>query len=213
MNDYSRSTPFIERKPSSLRYFQEGAAPINIDDWKLTIAGEVASQVQLTYRDLLALPAIHCHRRNVCVCLWSIKRHWEGVLLKDVLSLAGVDMEDPGLYMKQFSHGTEKGAYDSTVHLATAIERDAILAYKVDDDFLPLENGYPIRLIDFGLYMYKCVKALTRIEITRNNEVGYWEAYAGYSVDGIILPKKYYAVDLQRKFYFDGTGEVQDSDL
>lgn len=209
----SRTTPHIEKKPSSLRYFQEGPVPINLNDWKLTIFGEVDTPLELTYQDLLALPSVYYHRRNVCVCLWSIKRHWEGVMLKDVLTLAGVDIKDKGLYMRQFSYGTEKGVYDSTVHLATAVERDAMLAYKVDGDVLPLENGYPLRFIDFGLYLYKCVKALTKIEITRNNEIGFWEAYAGYSVDGTVLPKKYYAVDLQRKFYFDGSGEVQDGDL
>lgn len=213
MNDYSKITPFIEKKPSSLRYFQEGVAPIDIDEWRLVVDGEVASPLNLKYSDILALPSVNYHRRNVCVCLWSIKRHWGGVLLKDVLSLAGVDVNDPGLYLKQFSHGTEKGVYDSTVHLATAIERRAMLAYRVDGDLLPLENGYPLRFIDFGLYLYKCVKALSRIEITRNNALGFWEAYAGYGIDGTILPKKYYAVDLQRKFYFEGTGEVQDSDL
>lgn len=213
MNNRSLTTPFIEKKPSSLRYFQEGVTPINIDEWRLIVDGEVASPLSLTYKDLLALPSVYYHRRNVCVCLWSIKRHWDGVLLKDILSLAGVDVKDPGLYIKQFSHGTEKGNYDSTVNLATAVERNAILAYKVDGDFLPLENGYPLRFIDFGLYLYKCVKALSRIEITRDNSIGFWEAYAGYGIDGTIKPKKYYAIDLQKKFYFDGSGEVQDGDL
>ncbi|OLP05702.1 hypothetical protein BLL52_1928 [Rhodoferax antarcticus ANT.BR] len=49
--------------------------------------------------------------------------------------------------------------------------------------------------------------------MTRLNEIGYWEKYAGYSVDGTVLPKKYYAVDIQRKFLFKGTGEVKDADL
>jgi DMSO/TMAO reductase YedYZ molybdopterin-dependent catalytic subunit len=88
-----------------------------------------------------------------------------------------------------------------------------MLAYKVDGITLPLENGYPIRFIDFGLYLYKCVKALRQLEITKENKIGFWEEYAGYSLDGTIQPKRYYAVDLQKKFYFDGYGEVMDSDI
>jgi DMSO/TMAO reductase YedYZ molybdopterin-dependent catalytic subunit len=213
VNALNNKTPYIEKKPSSLRYFQEGAAPIDLASWQLTICGEVSREIALSYDDLLRLPAISAHRRNVCVCLWSIKRYWEGVLLRDVLNLAGVELEDPALYIHQSSHGTEKGVYDSTVHLKSAIERKALLALKVDDERLPLENGFPLRFIDFGLYMYKCVKALTKIEVTRENKIGFWEDYAGYSLDGTIQPKRYYAVDLQKKFYFDGIGEVLDSDL
>ncbi|WP_253445297.1 molybdopterin-dependent oxidoreductase [Halomonas sp. Y3] len=213
MDVNTKTTPFLNKKPSSLRYFQEGVVPIDIEKWRLRIFGEVGDKIELTYDDLLSLPKIYQNRRNVCVCLWSIKRHWDGVLLRDVLDLAGVDYDDPKLYMKQLSYGTRKGAYDSTVHLASAVKRDAMLAYMVDGQELPLEQGHPLRFIDFGLYLYKCVKAISSIEITRNFEIGYWEEYAGYNKNGIIQPKKYYAVDLQRKFFFDGDGEVTDHDL
>lgn len=208
-----KKTPYLEKKPSSLRYFQERPAPIDINNWRLSIFGEVSKEITLTYNEILDLPSIYYHRRNVCVCLWSIKRHWEGVLLKDVLSLAGVDIQNPDLYLRQHSQGTRRGVYDSTVHLKSAVDRDALLAYKVDEATLPLENGYPLRFIDFGLYLYKCVKALGKIEVTRENKTGFWEDYAGYSLDGTIQPKRYYAIDLQRKFYFDGTGEVTDHDI
>jgi DMSO/TMAO reductase YedYZ molybdopterin-dependent catalytic subunit len=213
MTEINKKTPYIEKKPSSLRYFQEGLASIDIKKWRLLITGEVSREICLTYNEILDLPSVYYNRRNVCVCLWSIKRHWEGVLLKDVLALADVDIDNPGLYLRQHSQGTDKGIYDSTIHLKSAIERNSILAYKVDGMDLPLENGYPIRFVDFGLYLYKCVKALKKIEITRENKIGFWEDYAGYDIDGTIRPKKYYAVDLQRKFYFDGLGEVKDVDI
>jgi DMSO/TMAO reductase YedYZ molybdopterin-dependent catalytic subunit len=206
-------TPFIEKKPSSLRYFQEGPEPIDICNWRLNIVGEVVREVELTYEELLKMPSVSYNRRNVCVCLWSIKRYWQGILLRDVLSLAGVNLEDPRLYLRQLSQGTTKGVYDSCVHLKTAVERDAVLAYRVDGETLPLQNGYPLRFIDFGLYLYKCVKALKTLEITRENRIGFWEDYAGYDINGLIKAKRYYAVDLQKKFYFDGEGEVMDSDI
>lgn len=213
MSGNERQTPFLEKKPSSLRYFQEGPAPIDMSQWRLSIYGETSREVNLTYEEILDLPSVYYHRRNVCVCLWSIKRHWEGVLLRDILSLAGVDVEDPGLHLRQYSQGTAKGVYDSSVHLKSAVDRNALLAYKVDDAVLPIENGYPLRFIDFGLYLYKCVKALRKIEVTRDNKIGFWEDYAGYSLDGTIQPKRYYSIDLQKKFYFDGVGEVMDGDI
>lgn len=206
-------TPFLSKKPSSLRYFQEGPKPINLKDWVLTIDGLIEAPLNLDMDQIRSMNSTKQHRRSVCVCLWTIKRHWKGVLLKDILGLANIDTEDPSLYIRQVSNGTEKGTYDSTIHLRSAVERDAILAYEVDGKELPLENGFPLRLIDFGLYNYKCVKALRRLEITRENKLGYWEEFAGYDLDGTVMPKKYYAVDLQRKIWFGGRGEVKDGDF
>lgn len=206
-------TPFLEKKPNSLRYFQEGPVPIDPGQWRLDVMGLVAQPLSLDLATIRALPAAHQHRRTVCVCLWTIKRHWSGVLLRDVLELGGVDLTDPTLYLRQLSNGTDKGHYDSTIHLQSAIARDAILADDVDGAPLALETGFPLRLIDFGLFNYKCVKALRSLEVTRVNELGYWEKHSGYDLDGTIQAKKYYAVDLQRKVWFGGTGEVKDADI
>lgn len=210
---YKKLTPNIEKKPSSLRYFQEGVSTIDMEGWKLEIFGKVAQPVEYSYEDITNFTSSLHHRRTVCVCLWSIRRYWKGVLLRDVLDRAGVDCENPSLYLKQYSHGTDKGIYDSTIHIVSAVKRNAILAHSVDEQILSLENGFPLRLIDFGLYQYKCVKALARLEVTTVNKLGYWEALAGYSLDGVVESKKYYAVDLQKKFYFSKQGEVQETDI
>lgn len=206
-------TPFLDKKPSSLRYFQEGPSPIDLGQWRLDVKGLVAQPLSLDLAAIRALSAARHHRRTVCVCLWTIKRHWCGVLLRDVLELCGVDLNDPTLYLRQLSNGAAKGHYDSTIHLQSAIARNAILAYEVDGAPLTLATGFPLRLIDFGLFNYKCVKALRSLEVTRVNKLGYWEKHSGYDLDGTVQAKKYYAVDLQRKVWFGGTGEVMDSDI
>lgn len=211
--DKKRATPNIDKKPSSLRYFQEGPRVVDLSNWRLDIVGEVKNPQSLDYSKVMALPAEYHHRRTVCVCLWTIKRHWYGVKLQHVLEMAGVNLEDENLYLRQVSIGTEKGKYDTTIHMRSAIQRDAILAWSVDDESLTLETGYPLRLIDFGLFNYKCVKALQKIEVTRENRLGYWEEYAGYDLDGTVQSKKYYSVDLQRKIWFGGQGEIMDEDI
>lgn len=208
-----RFTPFLEKKPSSLRYFQEGPAPIDLASWRLDVFGEVNTPCSFDLDTLRGMQAAHHHRRTVCVCLWTIKRNWYGVQLRDVLDVVGVNSGDEGLYLKQRSNGTEKGIYETTIHMKSALDRNAILAWQADDSPLTLETGFPLRLIDFGLFNYKCVKALRSIEVTRENALGHWEAHSGYDLDGTVQPKKYYAVDLQRKVWFGGTGEVMDNDI
>jgi DMSO/TMAO reductase YedYZ molybdopterin-dependent catalytic subunit len=194
-------------------YFQEGLSNIDLKYWRLQVTGETKTELSLTFDDILNLPRISTHRRSVCVCLWSIKRHWSGVLLDDILKLAGVDVYDDALYMKQVSHATPKGIYDSTVHMSSALKRDAMFAYEVDGAALSPEQGFPLRFHDFGLYLYKCVKSISEINISRENNLGHWENHAGYDVDGTVQPKRYYPVDLHKKFYFDGSGEVLDHDI
>lgn len=90
---------------------------------------------------------------------------------------------------------------------------EGILAWEVDESPLTPETGFPLRLIDFGLFNYKCVKSIREIQVTRKNMLGYWEAHSGYDLDGTVQSKKYYAVDLHKKFWFGGTGEVLDKDI
>src|SRR5712692_9152580 len=137
-------TPRIVKKPSSLRYYQDGPpAAVDVTTWRLAVDGLVPTVLELSYQDLLALPQITENRRTVCVCNWSIRRTWTGVLLEDVLRRAGVDANS-GLFLKQVSIGTpEKGKYDSTIRLDDAVKRRAMIAHSVDGEALSLAQGYP----------------------------------------------------------------------
>lgn len=202
-------TPNLHRKPSSLRYYQDGPPKfVELDTWKLSVSGLVKQELSLTYSDILSLPQVEKNRRMVCVCNWSIRRTWKGVLLSTVIEMAGI-LDREGLYLKQTSIGTkEKGVYQATIPLNEAIRRQAMLIHSVDGEPLPLEQGYPLRLIDFGLYGYKNVKGLSNLEITRFYELGEWEKRAGYDIDGTINPKKYWIVDLRKWQFVDRPGEV-----
>lgn len=204
-------TPNIERKPSSLRYYQDGP-PLEIDvqKWRLQITGLVRQELLLSYHDLLQLPQVEESRRMVCVCNWSIRRTWKGILLSDVLNIAGIDSSD-ALFLKQTSIGTpEKGTYQATIPLEEALSRRALLIHSVDGVILPLEQGYPLRLFDFGLYGYKNVKGLSKLEVTDKYELGEWERRAGYDLNGTVRAKKYWIVDLKQWKFVEHMGEVTD---
>ncbi len=198
-------------KPSSLRYYQDGPPEsIDISSWNLEIMGIGLENLSLSYEDLGKLTQVEHNRRMVCVCNWSIREAWKGVLLYDVLKLAGLEEAD-GLYLKQTSIGTpEKGVYESTMPLMPALERNALLCHTLNGSPLPIERGYPLRLLDFGLYGYKNVKGLQSLEVTDEFELGEWERKAGYKKDGTIRPKRYWMVDLVEHKFVAKPGEVQE---
>lgn len=202
-------TPNLDRKPSSLRYYQEGPPEfVDLDTWRLSITGLVEQELSLTYEDILNMSQIEESRRMVCVCNWSVRRTWKGILLSSIMEMAGVSQPEK-YYLKQFSIGTqEKGVYESTIPLSDALSRRALIVHSVDGEPLPMEQGYPLRLFDFGLYGYKNVKGLTRLEVTEEYQIGEWERRAGYDINGIIRPKKYWIVDLNKRCFIEKEGEV-----
>jgi DMSO/TMAO reductase YedYZ molybdopterin-dependent catalytic subunit len=202
-------TPNLHRKPSSLRYYQDGPPEaIDIQNWQLQIIGLIPKECTFSYKELLQLPQVEESRRMVCVCNWSIRRTWRGILLSDIIELIGLRNFD-SLFLKQTSVGTpEKGTYQATIPLEDAISRRALLVHSVDGEPLPLEQGYPVRLLDFGLYGYKNVKGLSTIEVTDKYELGEWEKRSGYDLNGVIRVKKYWMVDLSAWKFVEQTGEV-----
>lgn len=207
--DTTIKTPNLDKKPSSLRYYQEGPPEsVDLDTWQLSVTGLVKKELILTYQDLLDMPQVKESRRMVCVCNWSIRRVWEGVLLSTIMDMAGV-FQPEKYYLKQTSIGTkEKGVYESTISLGDALSRRALVVHSVDGESLPMEQGYPLRMYDFGLYGYKNVKGLAKLEVTEEFQIGEWERRAGYDINGIVRPKKYWLVDLKKWGFVEEPGEI-----
>ncbi|CDL84913.1 molybdopterin-dependent oxidoreductase [Xenorhabdus szentirmaii] len=209
-------TPYIDKKPSSLRYYQEGPPEshdsINMNEWALKVfLSHEAEPILIAFDDLKNIKPITESRRVVCVCNWSIRRNWTGVLLEDLLGYLGINVTKyRSRNLRQVSLGTNKEIYDSTISLNNALENRAMIVWAVDGEHLTLEEGYPIRLIDFSLYRYKGVKCLSELYFTDEFELGFWEKKAGYSKEGKIKAKRYRIVDLQEHRFINGTGEVTD---
>lgn len=104
---------------------------------------------------------------------------WHGVKLKHVLEMAGVQ---PGAKDVVF-YGADE--YESSVPFATAIKSDSMLAWQMNDEPLWPKHGAPLRVVLSGIYGYKQVKWLNRIEVVQRNHKGFWEQ-RGYSDDGTI---------------------------
>jgi DMSO/TMAO reductase YedYZ molybdopterin-dependent catalytic subunit len=182
---------------------------VDIDSWSLTVVGEAGADAVLSFADLRRASWVEESRRYVCVCNWSIRELWGGYRLADVLRMAGWTGETDGLYLKQTSIGTpEKGVYESTIPLGDGVARRSLLVTEISHAPLPLERGYPLRLLDFGLYGYKSVKGLAKLEITTSFELGEWEKKAGYTLHGQIQPKRYRMCDLNRHAFLAEQGEV-----
>ena len=135
--------------------------------WLLQVKGMVDRPVTLSYADLLALPqyeadiTLQCVSNEVGGDLVGNAR-WQGVLLRDVLTRAGVQAGADQVVGRSVD--------DFTAGFPTALAMDgraAMIALGMNGEPLPQEHGFPARLIVPGLYGYvSATKWLTSIELT-----------------------------------------------
>jgi DMSO/TMAO reductase YedYZ molybdopterin-dependent catalytic subunit len=141
----------------------------------MTINGMVDQEVTFTYADLLAMEQ---QERIVTLCCVSNEvggkyignATWRGVMLKDLLEQAGVQ---PGAE-QVFS--TSLDGWTCGFPVAAAFDgRDAMVALGMNGETLPIEHGFPARLVVPGLYGYvSATKWLSEITLTDWGRQGYW---------------------------------------
>ena len=165
---------------------------INRDRWTLNIKGAVDNPIELSYNDLLSLPTreaditLSCISNEVGGGLISNAR-WTGVLLSDVLQEAGLSQDKIASASEQL---VGRSVDDWTSGFPTEIAfdgREALVAFRMNDEELPLKHGYPVRLVVPGLYGYvSATKWLTEIELTDWGFDAYW-IKRGWSKEGPIV--------------------------
>ncbi|WP_433337625.1 molybdopterin-dependent oxidoreductase [Spirillospora sp. CA-294931] len=112
--------------------------------WRLRVTGRVERELSLSLDDLRALPRRSVRLPIACVEGWSAEGTWDGVRLRDVLRLAGVD-GDARVRVESLQGG---GAFRSS-HVDPPHWRDplTLLALGLNGEPLHLDHGYPCRLI------------------------------------------------------------------
>ena len=150
-------------------------------DYALKVSGLVDQPFELSYDELVAMPATHLTRDFQCVTGWRVTDvEWKGVRLADLLDRAGVQAAATALRFHSFD-----GAYWESLTLAQARRRDVIVAYQFEGSPLSDEHGGPVRLYVAPMYGYKSLKWLSGIEVTKEVEYGYWEV-RGYDTDAWV---------------------------
>lgn len=149
---------------------------LNPADWTLRIYGMVENEVVLTWDELIALPLEESYTTLACVSnpvggplIGNAK--WLGYPIRELLArakpTAGADM-----VLSISSDGFTAG---SPIEALTD-DRNAILAVGMNDEPLPLEHGFPVRMVVPGLYGYvSATKWVTEMKVTTfADDVAYW---------------------------------------
>ena len=134
---------------------------VDIDSYRLVVDGLVERPLSLSYDDLLSYPTVTQVPRLECPGVFVNYAEWTGPLVRTLLEEAGVKPEATEV---EFSDGSER-PYRRTLTLEEALRDDTYLAYKVNGETLPVEHGYPVRLVVGSKVGSFWVKWLFRIEV------------------------------------------------
>ncbi len=145
-------------------------------NWSLTIRGMVDNEVTYTYDELLARAetiapvTLSCVSNEVGGNLVG-NAIWRGIPLSELLDEAGV--QDGATQIASRSVDGWNCGFPTE---AAFDGRTALVAVGMNDEPLPLEHGFPARLVVSGLYGYvSATKWLKEIELTTIDGFdGYW---------------------------------------
>ena len=146
--------------------------------WDFRVTGSVANPFQLSWDDFNRLPKIETMSDFHCVTRWSrFDNRWSGVSVRTLLSRA--QPKPSAAYVLVHA---EQG-YTANVPLTDLLHDNVLLATHHDGEPLPMDHGYPLRLIVPHLYAWKSVKWVRGFELLDHDQAGFWEQ-SGYHMYG-----------------------------
>ncbi|MBI4545643.1 MAG: molybdopterin-dependent oxidoreductase [Gemmatimonadetes bacterium] len=170
---------------------------VDLARWRLVVEGQVKRPLRLSLDDLLRrFPSVSVAAANQCSGnsrsrfqprvaggQWGNgamgNATWNGVRLADVLAMAGVQ---PGAVQVQFE-GLDRGRgpeglgshrYLKSLDAGDAALEQALLAYSMNGEPLPMLNGFPLRLVLPGYFATYWVKALGWIRVLGQRDENFW---------------------------------------
>nr|WP_269329549.1 molybdopterin-dependent oxidoreductase [Kineosporia babensis] len=180
--------PFITPNADFYRIDTALSVPLlRAEDWSLRIHGLVDREITLTWAELIAADLVERDLTLMCVSnevggdLTGTAR-WLGLPLGPLLQRAGISAEADMVLSK-----SSDGWTASTPLEVLTDGRDCLLAIGMNGQPLPLEHGFPVRMVVPGLYGYvSATKWVVDLEVTRFDRAeAYWST-RGWSQRGPV---------------------------
>jgi DMSO/TMAO reductase YedYZ molybdopterin-dependent catalytic subunit len=154
---------------------------VPVEDWTLRVHGMVDEPFEIGFDELVGLGLVEADITLTCVSnrlggdLVGNAR-WLGVPLRLLLERAGVQDRADQIV------GRSVDGYTCGFPVEAAFDRDALVAVGMNGEPLPLQHGFPARLVTPGLYGYvSATKWLAEIELTRFDAFTQYWVPRGYA--------------------------------
>ncbi len=206
--DINGITPYVTPNGSFYRVDTAFVPPnVTAEEWGLKIHGLVNKEVNIDYAALVARPQIERDITLTCVSNpvggnLAGNATWIGTRLDTLLAEAGPTSGADCVLFRSKDGFTQTAPLD-----ALTDGRDAILAVAMNGEILPIEHGFPVRMVVPGLYGYvSACKWIVDMKVSRfADESAYW-TQRGWSDHGPI--KTASRIDVPKGFAQFPAGDV-----
>jgi len=168
---------------------------VDLNTWRLKVGGEVEKPLELSMDTLRGLEPTSMVAVNQCSgnsrglsdprvpgAQWHNgamgNARWTGVPLRSLLQQAGLKAEAKEVTFAGLDRAgvATVPEFVKSLSLDMARSADVLVAYEMNDQPLPLLNGFPVRLVVPGWYATYWVKSLTDIKVLGRPFDGFWMA-------------------------------------
>ncbi|GAA4731888.1 molybdopterin-dependent oxidoreductase [Flavisolibacter ginsenosidimutans] len=155
---------------------------VDTADWRLHVVKQNGDTLTLTLADIKKLPKKDIVFDFKCIEGWSQVTHWAGVSLKTFLETYGLTAESK---MNYVGLQTPNKKYYVGIDMPSAVQEQTILCYEMNGAQLPLNQGYPLRLIIPVKYGVKHLKRIGTMYFSNSKPPDFWaergyDYYAGH---------------------------------
>ncbi len=194
-------TPFVTENSKFYRIDTALVAPqVSVESWRLKVHGMVDKPLEFSYDELLERDLVESDITIACVSNeigggLAGNARWLGVPLAELLKEAGVDPKADQIL------GRSADGFTAGFPTKFGVERDrgSLLALGMNGDPLPVNHGFPARLVVPGLYGYvSATKWITEIEMTTFDSFDAYWVKREWSPDGPI--KTFSRIDTPASF-------------
>lgn len=158
--------------------FNHRGIPAIPGDWRLTIDGAVETPLALDLEAIRQYPAVTQMATLECAwsrgpLLWVGNASWTGVPLKTLIEAAGPLPEATSIRVVAL----DDYALGDLDIAGTLSRDDLLLAYEMNGQELPLDQGYPLRLVVPGAGGFHWVQWVRRIEVKESGATWAFENF------------------------------------
>jgi DMSO/TMAO reductase YedYZ molybdopterin-dependent catalytic subunit len=149
---------------------------IDTATWRLQVVRGKGDTLKLSLAEIESLPREDVVFDFKCIEGWSQITHWAGVPLKTFMDHYHLNSQE---HMNYVGLQTVDKKYYVGIDMPSALQSQTILCYEMNNKPLPMNQGYPLRLIIPVKYGIKHLKQIGTMYFSDQKPPDYW-AERGY---------------------------------
>ncbi|HZG24000.1 MAG TPA: molybdopterin-dependent oxidoreductase [Chitinophagaceae bacterium] len=139
--------------------------------WKLQVLKAGGDTIYITLDDIKKLPKTEIVFDFKCIEGWSQVTHWGGVRFRDFVASYNLSAEAS---MNYIGMNTPDREYYVGIDMLSAMHPQTLLCYEMNGKPLPVNQGYPLRMIIPVKYGIKSLKRIGTLFFSEQRPPDYW---------------------------------------